>query len=84
VIDLDAVGQMWPAPTDDPFNIGITLGNLRAIAANYLVVKVQWLLVAGVVETRSDRDRYQQALGTRLQVCRLRADGPELSRRPSR
>ena len=81
VIDLDALGQMWPAPTGDPFNIGVTLGNLRAMAANYLAANVEWLLVSGVVETRSDRDRYQRALGTRLQVCRLRADGPELSRR---
>ena len=58
VIDLDALGQMWPAPTGDPFNIGVTLGNLRAMAANYLAANVEWLLVSGVVETRSDRDRY--------------------------
>lgn len=82
VIDLDALGQMWPAPADDPFNIGVTLANLRAIAANYYVAgKVEWVLVSGVLETRSDRERYQQALGMRLQVCRLRVNPPELRRR---
>lgn len=81
VIDLDALGQTWPAPVDDPFNIGITLVNLRAIAANYVAENVEWLLVSGVLETRSDRDRYQQALGMRMQVCRLRASRPEVDRR---
>jgi hypothetical protein len=81
VIDLDALGQMWPAPADDPFNIGVTLVNLRAIAANYVAENVEWVLVSGVLETRSDRERYQQALGMRMQVCRLRANPPELSRR---
>lgn len=81
VIDLDALGQMWPAPTGDPFNIGVTLANLHAMAANYVAAKAEWLLVSGVVETRSDRDLYRKALGVPLQVCRLRASGSELSRR---
>ncbi|HZX08344.1 AAA family ATPase [Kribbella sp.] len=81
VIDLDALAQIWPAPIGDPFNLSVTLANLHAVAANYLAAKAEWLLVSGVVETRSDRERYRQALGVPLQVCRLRASGPELSRR---
>jgi gluconate kinase len=74
VIDLDWLSKGWPAPEADPFQFALLLANLRAVAANFLQAGAQRLVLAGVVETRADRDRYQDALGVPLVVVRLRAD----------
>lgn len=34
VIDLDRLGNAWPAPEDDPFNLSLTLHDLASVAAN--------------------------------------------------
>jgi adenylylsulfate kinase len=81
VIDLDALSQTWPAPADDPFNLAIELQNLACIARNYLSAGTIRLVLAGVVETTSERARYREAVGVELCVCRLRADLAELHRR---
>lgn len=81
VIDLDALGQSWPPPPDDPFNLMMELRNLRCVARNYLSTGTRRLVLAGVVESRSARGRYRAALGVDLCVCRLRADLDELHRR---
>lgn len=74
VIDLDWLSQAWPAPGTDRFNFALQLRNLRAVAANFLDAGARHIVLAGVVETRADRERYQEALGVPLAVCRLRAD----------
>lgn len=81
VIDLDAICDSWPPPPDDPFNLAMTLQNLESVAANYLSAGARRLLVAGVVETKAERERFREAIGIDLQVCRLRADLTELHRR---
>jgi hypothetical protein len=81
VIDLDALSQFWPTPPDDPFNLAMELRNLAAIAGNYLSAGAHRLVLAGVVETMSDRVRFCEAVGVELCVCRLRADLTELHRR---
>lgn len=74
VIDLDWLAQYWPSPPDDRFNLTLQLRNLHAVARNYLDAGAEHLVLAGVVESRDDRDRYAEALGTDLTVCRLTAD----------
>ena len=81
VIDLDALSQSWPTPPDDPFNLAMQLQNLASIATNYLSAGAHRFVLAGVVETTSERARYREAVGVDLCVCRLRADLAELHRR---
>jgi adenylylsulfate kinase len=71
VIDLDWLRRSWPSPAGDRFNLAMELRNLRPVARNYLDAGVVRIVLAGVVETRVDRDRYQDALGDPLSVCRL-------------
>jgi adenylylsulfate kinase-like enzyme len=84
VIDVDWLRRSWPRPPDDPFNGGITLRNLQAVARNYIEAGVLRLVLAGVVESRAERDAYQAALGVPLTVCRLRVDLVTVRRRLTR
>jgi hypothetical protein len=81
VIDLDELRRRWPAPADDPFDGELCLRNLAAVAANYRAAGAGRLVLAGVVESRHERDRHQKAIGGTLTVCRLRADLPTVHRR---
>lgn len=81
VIDLDELCRGWPAPPDDPFNAELGLRNLAAVAANYRAAGATRLVLAGVIESRHERDLHQKAVGGVLTVCRLRADLPVLHRR---
>jgi adenylylsulfate kinase-like enzyme len=74
VIDLDWLRCMWPAPPGDPFNGAITLRNLRAVAENFVVAGARRLILAGVIESRAERDAHQDALSMPLTVCRLRVN----------
>jgi adenylylsulfate kinase len=57
------------------------LRNLESVARNYLSAGARRVVLAGVVETTSERARYREAVGVELCVCRLRADLTELHRR---
>ena len=72
VIDVDWLRRSWPSPPDDPFNGGITLRNLRAVARNFLDDGARLLVLAGVVESRAERESYQDAIGVPMAVCRSR------------
>lgn len=71
VIDLDWLRRSWPSPPGDRFNSEIELRNLRDVARNYLDRGPMRLVLAGVIETRADRDRCQDSVGVPLTVCRL-------------
>ena len=73
VIDVDWLAFCWPAPADDPYNTRLREGNLRAVAGSFLAAGAERLVVAGVVESREERARYEEAVGCALTVCRLRA-----------
>lgn len=51
LIDLDWLREVWPAPSDDPFNLKLELANLTAVAANSLSCGARVLAMAGVLET---------------------------------
>lgn len=84
VIDVDWLRNAWPVPPDDRFTMGLALRNLSAVTRNYVEAGAARLVLAGVVETWSDRDAYEEALGIPLALCRLRADPPVIRERLSR
>lgn len=74
VLDLDGLRNAWLAQRSDPFHFELTLTNLTAVAANDFAAGARCLVLAGVVESRADRNRYVAAVGVPLTMCRLRAD----------
>lgn len=72
VIDVDWLRRSWPRPPGDPFNSTMALRNLRAVAENYLQAGAARLVLAGVIESRTERSAYQRALQVPVTVCRLR------------
>ena len=76
VIDLDWLRRSWPSPEGDRFNVAVALRNLRSVARNYRDAGAVRIVLAGVIETRVDRDRHEDALGIPLAVCRLCVDLP--------
>ena len=74
LIDVDALRQAWPSPPQDRFNMRLAFRNLRSVAANYVEAGATHLILAGVVETPSDRRAFETALGMRLIICRLLSD----------
>ncbi|GAA1651820.1 AAA family ATPase [Actinoplanes couchii] len=71
VIDLDWLRRAWPSPPDDRFHHALTIRNLRAVATNFRNAGAERLILAGVLETRTERDDHEAALGVPLTVCRL-------------
>lgn len=84
VIDLDELRRSWPAPPDDPFQQELELANLRAVASVYRRRGTHRLVLAGVLEHREDRARYEDAVGVALTVCRLRLALPTVHERLER
>ena len=76
VIDLDWLRRSWPSPDGDRFNVAMALRNLSSVARNYRDAGAVRIVLAGVIETRVERDRHEDALGVPLSVCRLRVDLP--------
>ncbi|GIF39319.1 adenylyl-sulfate kinase [Actinoplanes xinjiangensis] len=74
VIDVDWLRRCRPSPPDDPFHVALTLRNLAAVSRNFREAGAGRLILAGVIESRSERDAYQEAIGIPLAVCRLHAD----------
>ncbi|MFD4642423.1 hypothetical protein ACFWN2_34300 [Lentzea sp. NPDC058436] len=74
VVDLDWLSKCWPAPSGDPFHFELQLRNLRAVARNHAKAGARRLVLAGVVESRADRDRYASVIDGPLLVGRLKAD----------
>jgi hypothetical protein len=76
VIDLDWLRRSWPSPAGDRFSVTMALRNLRSVAGNYREAGAVRIVLAGVIETRVERDRHQDALSVPLAMCRLRVDLP--------
>jgi adenylylsulfate kinase len=76
VIDLDWLRRSWPSPAGDRFNLAMALRNLRSVTRNYREAGAVRIVLAGVIETRLERDRHQEALGVPLAMCRLLVDLP--------
>lgn len=74
LIDLDELRRCWPSPDGDRFNNAMELQNLRSVAANYMAAGAIRLVLAGVVERRSNVRDYERAVDCTLEVVRLRVD----------
>jgi adenylylsulfate kinase len=74
VIDVDSLGRAWPAPPDDRFNLRLTLRNLARVAETFVDAGMTRLVLAGVIESASDREGFETALAMPMTVVRLRAD----------
>lgn len=72
VVDLDELSRCWPAPDDDPFHSELALANLETLVRAYRKAGAKRLVLAGVCESRADRESYAATVGVPLQVCRLR------------
>ncbi|MFF5075979.1 adenylyl-sulfate kinase [Actinoplanes sp. NPDC000266] len=81
VVDVDWLRRSWPHPPEDRFNGGMALRNLTAVAHNYLQAGAARLVLAGVIESRAERDAYQAAVTVPLTVCRLRVELPTVRQR---
>ena len=81
IIDLDWLRNAWPSPADDPFHQDLELANLTAVASNFRRVGAERLILAGVIESETDRRRYDEALAVPLTVCRLVVPLPRLRSR---
>ncbi|MFX4272351.1 AAA family ATPase [Propionibacteriaceae bacterium Y1685] len=78
VIDLDYVRLFWPAPDDDPFNQALEIENMTLLAQSFERHGATVLVLAGVLETTTDRTLYEEALGRPMSVHLLEVD-PELA-----
>ena len=62
-INTDDLGVAWPRPAQDPFNVRLATKNLAALASNYAAAGSRTMVVAGVVQTNAQLERYATALG---------------------
>lgn len=81
IVDLDWLRNAWPSPARDPFHTDLELANLAAVTHNFVGAGAQRLVVAGVIESASDRRRYEEAVGLPITICRLVVPLPHLHER---
>jgi len=79
--DLDLLGAAWPAPANDPHQNRLKAENLAAVWANFRAGGSRRLVVAAVVETLTEKQTLQSAVGADLLLCRLTASAETLARR---
>jgi adenylylsulfate kinase len=84
VLDVDSLRRSWPCPPGDRFNSVMALRNVSAVAGNYREAGAVRLVLAGVVESRAERDDYRAAVGVPLTVCRLHVELPTVLERLGR
>jgi energy-coupling factor transporter ATP-binding protein EcfA2 len=82
-VDFDQLTACFPRPADDDiWGTKVGLANLAAIWRNYHAAGAERLLLARVIEARSELDGYRAAVpGAEITVVRLRASVPTLQAR---
>jgi chloramphenicol 3-O-phosphotransferase len=82
VVDLDTLTWCYPPPADDPFNGRLAFRNLTMVWENYAATGAGRLIIARVVESRDELERYRDAVpGADITVIRLRASDETLQGR---
>jgi adenylylsulfate kinase len=82
LIDMDWLRSTWPRPTHDPYNTALGYRNLIDVARNALAQGSSRFVIADVVETPSQRLRYEAAIpGALVTIVRLTATIEEIRRR---
>src|SRR5947207_117269 len=80
-INTDDLGNSWPRPADDRFNVALVTQNLGALARNYAAAGARTMVVAGVVQTNPQLDAYAKAIGTVPLLVRLVVSPTTVERR---
>lgn len=81
-LDVDALSYVFPRPTDDPFGQQVALANLAAVWANACTAGAERLVLAQVIEQRSELGGFRTAVpGARITVCRIAAPQALVQRR---
>ena len=71
LMDVDWFHRSWPPGTDDPENVLIEADNMAAVWKNYLRTGPRQLVVAGVIASNRDRQRYEQVFTLPVRSIRL-------------
>jgi adenylylsulfate kinase-like enzyme len=81
-VDLDALRWCYPGPPGDRFRVTLGMKNLAAVWANFRDCGAKSLVVADVIETREELERYRAAIpGADIFVIRLTAPVSTLEKR---
>lgn len=78
LMDVDWFHRSWPPAGDDPHNVATEATNLAAVWQNYRRAGPRQLVVCGVIQHRSDRERYERIFGLPIRSIRLEAS-PEVA-----
>jgi predicted kinase len=70
-INTDDLGRCWPRPDQDRFNAALVQRNLASLASNYVDAGARTIVIAGVIQTNDQLDRYSAALGTTPHLVRI-------------
>lgn len=74
LMDVDWFHRSWPPAPDDPENVLTEAENMRAVWSNYRRTGPRQPVVAGVIASNRDRDRYADVFGLPVRSVRLVAD----------
>lgn len=84
-VDLDTLRWHYPPLPGDRFSVRLAMKNLAAIWVNYQDYGASRLIVADVIETCDELDRYRTGIpGAEIFVVRLRASLETLAQRVRR
>ncbi|RUQ98226.1 hypothetical protein [Labedella endophytica] len=81
LFDVDWFHRSWPPAEDDPRNVVTEAQNMRAVWENYERVGPRTPIVAGVIASDEDRERYEGVFGRRLRIIHLAASAPVAEQR---
>lgn len=73
LFDVDWFHRSWPPGSRDPRNVLTEADNIRAVWRNYRRTGPRTPIVAGVIASHADRERYTQCFGLPLRVVHLTA-----------
>lgn len=71
LFDVDWFHRSWPTSPEDARNVLVEAENLRDVWANYRRVGSRTPIIAGVIESHSDLQRYQDVFRRPLRVVQL-------------
>lgn len=81
LMDVDWFHRSWPSSVRDPANLMTEAANMAAVWRNYKSAGPRQLVVGGVLASRQDWARYEDAFGLRIRSVRLVADDSDMEAR---
>ncbi|SBN61920.1 hypothetical protein GA0004736_0817 [Curtobacterium sp. 9128] len=81
LMDVDWFHRSWPVADHDPDNTVIEAQNIAAVWASYRAAGPRQLVLSGVIASRTDLHRYEDAVGMPVRAIRLVAEPPTVETR---